>query len=96
MCRGEGGQNPKLPKSDIFSTKCRGLVGGVTDLGLLTKNIAKGTTDPRVEFCLPKYLVQVISQDKAQILIKFDLRNLDQASNYSISTKLKFQNLVQT
>ena len=43
------------------------------------RNIAKGTTDPRVEFCLPKYLVQVISQDERQILIKFDLRNLDQA-----------------
>ena len=28
----------------------------------LFKNIAKGTTDPRVEFCLPKKLTLVISQ----------------------------------
>ena len=35
------------------------------------KNIAKGTTDPRVEF---------ISQVQTQILIKFHLQNLDQAS----------------
>ena len=35
------------------------------------QNIAKGTTDPRVEF---------ISQDQTQILIKFHLQNLEQAS----------------
>ena len=35
-------------------------------------NIAKGTTDPRVEF---------ISQVQTQILIKFHLQNLDQASS---------------
>ena len=34
-------------------------------------NIAKGTTDPKVEF---------ISQVQTQILIKFHLQNLDQAS----------------
>ena len=56
-------------------------------------NIAKGTTDPRVEFIL-----QVLTQ----ILIKFHLQNLDQAStskfqpNISLSTKLKLQNLNQT
>ena len=55
-------------------------------------NIAKGTTDPRVEF---------ISQVQTQILIKFHLQNLGQAStskiqpNISITTKLKIQNLVQ-
>ena len=29
--------------------------------GRVTKNIAKGTTDPRVEFILPKQLLKVIS-----------------------------------
>ena len=53
-------------------------------------NIAKGTTDPRVEF---------ISQVQTQILIKFLLQNLDQAStsksqpNISLSIKFKLQNL---
>ena len=56
-------------------------------------NIAKGTTDPRVEF---------ISQVQIQILIKFHLKNLDQAStsksqpNISLSINLKLQNLDQT
>ena len=40
--------------------------------GLHIKNIAKGTTDPRVEF---------LSQVQTQILIKFHLQNLDQASS---------------
>ena len=54
-------------------------------------NIAKGTTDPRVEF---------ISQVQTQILIKF--QNFDQASTsksqpyLSILTQLKLQNLNQT
>ena len=57
------------------------------------KNIAKGTTDPRVEF---------LSQVQTQILIKFHLQNLDQASssksqpNISLSIKLELQNLDQT
>ena len=52
---------------------------------ILRQNIAKGTTDPRVEF---------ISQVQKQILIKFHLQNLDQAStsksqpNTSLSIKL--------
>ena len=56
-------------------------------------NIAKGTTDPRVEFK---------SQVLTHILIRFDRENLHQASNskyppnISISTKLKLQNLDQT
>ena len=56
-------------------------------------NIAKGTTDPRVEF---------LSQVLTHILIKYNLQNLHQASNsksqpnISISTKLKLQNLDQT
>jgi hypothetical protein len=43
------------------------------------KNIAKGTTDPRVEFCLPKLLILVISQGQTQNLIKFHLQNIYQA-----------------
>ena len=56
-------------------------------------NIAKGTTDPRVEF---------ISQVQTRILIKFHIQNLDQATtsksqpNICFSTILKFQNVVQT
>ena len=56
-------------------------------------NIAKGTTDPKVEF---------LSQVQTQILIKFHLQNLDQASssksqpNISLSIKLELQNLDQT
>ena len=57
------------------------------------ENIAKGTTDPRVEF---------ISEVQTQILIKFHLYNLDQASKSKsqpkirLSTKLKRQNLDKT
>ena len=60
---------------------------------LYTGNIAKGTTDPRIEF---------ISQGQTQILIKFHLQNLDQAStskyqpNISLSITLKLQSLDQT
>ena len=56
------------------------------------KNIAKGTTDPRVEF---------ISQVLTQILIKFQFQNLEQAStsksqpNMNIPTKVKLQNIDQ-
>ena len=56
-------------------------------------NIAKGTTDPRVEF---------ITQVQTQILIKFHLQNLGQAStsksqpNISLFIKRKLQNLNQT
>ena len=55
-------------------------------------NIAKGTTDPRVEF---------ISQVQTQILIKFHLKNLDQAStsksepNISISNNSNFKILTK-
>ena len=61
--------------------------------GPVLKNIAKGTTDTRVEF---------ISRVKTKILIKFHLQNLDQGSNsksqpnISLSIKLKLQNLDQT
>ena len=60
---------------------------------LKNKNIAKGTTDPRVEFIL-----QVLTQ----ILIKFHLKNLEQVStsksqpNMNISSKVKSQNIDQT
>ena len=72
---------------------------GIEDLNKMTKwgqilyeNIAKGTTDRRVEF---------LSQVQKQISIKFHLQNLDQASasksqpNISLSIKLKLQNLDQ-
>ena len=36
---------------------------------------SKGTTDPRVEFILPKELLEVISQVQAQILSTFHLQN---------------------
>ena len=39
------------------------------------RNIAKGTTDPRVEFCLPKKFTLVISQ----VQTKFNLQNIDHA-----------------
>ena len=67
------------------------------DLAHIVTNIAKGTTDPRVEFCLPKF-----KQVQAQISIKFHLQNLNQAltsksqPNISISTKLKIQNIDQS
>ena len=52
-------------------------------------NIAEGTTDPRVEFILPKLPLKVISQVQTQIITHFIFR---------ISTKhqLKIQNLGQT
>ena len=50
------------------------------------KNIAKGTTDPRVEFIL-----QVLRQ----ILTKFHLQNLKQLPT-SKSSKVKFQIIDQT
>ena len=54
----------------------------------LMENIAKGTTDPRVKFCLPKF-----KQIQTQILIKFYIQNLNQAltsksqPNISISSQ---------
>ena len=66
---------------------------GVTENTGLTKNIAKGTTDPRVEF---------ISQVLTQILIKFHLQNLELVStsksqpNINIYTKVKLQNIGQS
>ena len=47
-----------------------------TKLWYTPKNIAKGTRDPRVEFCLPKVLILVISQGQAQNLIIFIFRIL--------------------
>ena len=61
------------------------------------RNIAKGTTDPRVEFFLPKF-----KQAQTQILVKFHLQNLNQALtsksqlNISNSTKIKIQNIDQS
>ena len=54
-------------------------------------NIAKGTTDPRVEF---------LSQVQTKISIKMHLQNFDQASTSksqpNISLSIKLQNLDQT
>ena len=53
-------------------------------MAIIYLNIAKGTTDPRVEF---------ISQVQTQIMIKFHFQNLEQAStsksqpNISLSIK---------
>ena len=68
----------------------------------LLSNIAKGTTDPRIEFILPKLLLEVILWVLAQSLLKFHLQNLDQETtsksqpNVNISTKHKLLNLDQT
>ena len=57
--------------------------------------IAKGTTDPRVEFILSKQLLKVKSQVQTQILIKFIFRIstkhqlLSQTSASPINLKLK-------
>ena len=59
------------------STKPKSLAANQLTNGLKEKNIAKGTTDPRVEFSLPMSSSQV----QTQILIKFHLQNLDQASS---------------
>ena len=61
--------------------------------GTKKENIAKGTTDPWVEFMLPVL---------TQILIKLHLQNLKQMSfsesqpNLNISTKVKVQKIDQT
>ena len=68
-------------------------VGTALNKMIYDLNIAKGTTDPRVEF---------LSQVQTQILIKFHIQNLNQASssksrpNISLSIKLELQNLDQT
>ena len=50
-------------------------------------NIAKGTTDPRVEFCLPK------SQVLTQILIKFQNSKSQPNFNFKILTKQPLHNI---
>ena len=61
------------------------------------RKIAKGTTDEKVNFRLPKF-----KQGQIQILSKFHPQNLDQAStsksqwNISITIKLEIQNIYQT
>ena len=75
------------------------LPGGSTNNALvqIDKKIANGTTDPRVGFSLPK-----LKHVQRQILIKYHIQNLDQAStsksqpNISTSTKLNIQNVDQT
>ena len=87
------GQRGAFLRSYFVKKKCK--MACCLEMSLTSNftNIAKGTTDPRVEF---------ISQVQTQILIKFHLQNLDQAStstfqsNISLSIKLKLQNLDQT
>ena len=57
-------------------------IQNLSALPLAFRNIAKGTTDPRVGF---------ISQIQTQILIKFHLQNLDQASTSKFQPNFKFQ-----
>ena len=65
---------------------CHESLQGRIQNAVYKRNIAKGTTDSRVEF---------LSQVHTQILIKFHLQNLNQASssksqpNISLSIKLK-------
>ena len=54
---------------------------------VLKRNIAKGTTDPRVEF---------ISQGQIQILIKFYLKNLDQASTSKSQPNISILTILET
>ena len=91
-----GTLSPSHKHSDCKAKKARPSVGNPRkcekteslleqEKGGPVQNIAKGTTDPRIEF---------LSQVQKQILIKFHFQNLDQASvsksqsNIIISTKL--------
>ena len=56
------------------------------------ENIAKGTTDPRVEFILPKKLLEAMSQVQTQIFIKFIFR-ISTKNQLKISTKLQHLHL---
>ena len=75
-------------RQQVFLRTEREWEGNYCSKGL--KNIAKGTTDPRVEF---------ISQVFTQILIKFQFQNLNSAltsksqQNISILTKLKLKHI---
>ena len=62
------------------------MYGGNQKLKVFEQNIAKGTTDPRVEFCLPKKQVLTPSFS-SKILTKLQ---------FQISLELQFQTLDQT
>ena len=68
----------------------------------ITKTLPKAQRTQGLSSAYQSYLFRSYHKMNTQILIKFYLRNLDQASNsksqpnISISTKLKIQNLVQT
>ena len=66
MVRSDGGE--QVDDRECAAGPAWGSLGSVTIHNI---NIAKGTTDPRVEF---------IPAVQTQILIKFHLQNLDQAS----------------
>ena len=80
-------------KNDISVLSVPFLITIMLAQPLFIKKIAKGTTDPRVEFIL-----QVLTQ----ILIKFHLQNLEQVStsrsqpSMNISTKVKLKDIDQT
>ena len=86
-----------LPKSEclhctvLSNMEFMGQFGSIWRHG--NQNIAKGTADPRVEFR---------SQILTQILIKFQLLNLEQVStsksqpNMNISTKVKLKDIDQS
>ena len=95
---------PGVSRRSGATTLCKEL--NIADLRIVVRsrkqqfcevNIAKGTTDPKVEFSLPKF-----KQVQTQILIKFHPQNLNQAltsksqPNISISTKLEIQNIDQS
>ena len=88
-------KDPNAPKRALsgffwFSNEERPKVQAANpDFKVQLKNIAKGTTDPRVEFIL-----QVLTQ----ILIKFHLHKSTSKSqlNTNISTKAKLKDIDQT
>ena len=80
-----GRKIPQIRQCDFNSS-------GADNLRTRLKNIAKGTTDPRIEFYLPEQLLWVISQVQTQILIKH-LQNVDLASTSKSQPKPFRQNL---
>ena len=94
-----------LGSTDVIRTKLaklktNQLFNKLSLKGFRVGNIAKGTTDPRVEFLLTKVTSLGHITSPYTNLQKFHLQNLDQAATQksqpnSISIKLKLQNLDQ-
>ena len=101
-CQGSTHGDAKSPRewqtklSGEMSTRMR-RCNVVNEEPTFNRKIAKGTTDEKVKFRLPKF-----KHGQIQILSKFHPQNLDQAStstsqlNISISTKLKIKIFNQT